>query len=548
MTKTLLMLSAAKIADDMQTTFGTIYPAMIPVTDGQRIIDRTVDQYQALGYDMYVAVSASDESVADYVAQKHLPVTPIKVASGLNLSEAVAQAFQTLATETTVADLTIVFGDTVVKAQDLTRADTIFTHEVGDAGRWTTVSYDQHQHVVFTDKVVPEQAQANFDAAVGVFNFSAGQELVTAWQGAKSFYENLRIYDEQHPLTVADTDQWLDFGHSDKYAEAKQVEARFFNKTNIDFKRGIIRKESTDVDKFLGEVKWYLKLPKRLSYIAPRIFDYSLNYNAPFVEMEYFSYESLHNLFLYGNFELGFWREIIDELFFLRSEMNDYQVQVDQEEYQATVSDMYLDKTVNRLHRLIDEDDFYATIADKPLVINGQNYPSINGIIAALPDVLAQSGVLQGNTFAVIHGDFCMTNILYDNTKHVMRLIDPRGKFGKFDIYGDAKYDYAKLMHSFSGKYDCIISDMFTVDADESGRLDYGLNVTGNEEEIGHLFETKLQEHLGDQRAYQQIQLIESLLFLSMIPLHKDKPERQKAMLAVGVTKFAPFMAKVMEG
>jgi len=228
--------------------------------------------------------------------------------------------------------------------------------------------------------------------------------------------------------------------------------------------------------------------------------------------------------------------------------MNDYQVEVNQDEYQATVSDMYLDKTVNRLHRLIDEDDFYATIADKPLVINGETYPSINEIIAALPTVLDQSGVLKGNTFAVIHGDFCMTNILYDNTKHVMRLIDPRGKFGKFDIYGDAKYDYAKLMHSFSGKYDCIISDMFNVDADETGRLDYGLNVTGNEESIGHLFEEKLQEHLGDAHAYQQIQLIESLLFLSMIPLHKDKPERQKAMLAVGVTKFAPFMAKVMEG
>lgn len=547
MTKTLLMLSAAKLADDMQTTFGTIYPAMIPVTDGERIIDRTVEQYGKLGYQMFVAVSASDESIPAYIAQKKLAITPISVASGLNLSEAVAQALTRLQERTDLAELTIVFGDTLIQTNKLSQPDTVFTHPVVDAGRWTTVNLDVRHHVTFTDKVVP-QNQGQYLAAVGVFNFSAGKALAEAWQGAKSFYENLSIYDQQHPLTTADIDQWLDFGHSDKYVEAKQVEARFFNKTKIDFKRGIIRKESTDVDKFLGEVKWYLKLPKRLAYIAPRIFDYSLNYNSPFVEMEYVSYESLHNLFLYGNFELGFWREIIDELFFLRAEMNQYQVQVKPEEYQATVADMYLDKTVNRLHRLIKETPFYAQIAAKPLVINGETYPSINEIIAALPDVLAQSGVLTGKSFAVIHGDFCMTNILYDNTKHVMRLIDPRGKFGKFDIYGDAKYDYAKLMHSFSGKYDCIISDMFTVDADQTGRLDYHLNVTGNEAEIGQLFEQKLQEHLDDPRAYQQIQLIESLLFLSMIPLHKDKPERQKAMLAVGVTKFAPFMAKVMEG
>jgi len=138
--------------------------------------------------------------------------------------------------------------------------------------------------------------------------------------------------------------------------------------------------------------------------------------------------------------------------------------------------------------------------------------------------------------------------VLYDNTKHVMRLIDPRGKFGRFDIYGDAKYDYAKMMHSFSGKYDCIISDMFRVSTDETGRIDYQLDVTGNEQQVGQLFEQMLQDDLADPQAYRQIQLIESLLFLSMIPLHKDKPERQKAMLAVGVTKFAPFMAKVMEG
>lgn len=548
MKRTLLMLSAAKITDDMQTTFGTIYPAMIPVTDGERIIDHTVKQYHDLMDDMYVAVSASDDSVAEHINQKELPIEPIQIASGLNLSEAVAQSLQVLRQKTTLDSLTIVFGDTVIENDDLTPLDTIFTHQVGDAGRWTTVDYDQAGRVVFTDKVMPADEQASFKAAVGVFSFGFGQELAEDWQGAKSFYENLKIYDQKHPLKTTGTKQWLDFGHSDKYAEAKQVEARFFNKTNIDFKRGIIRKESTDVDKFLGEVKWYLKLPKRLSYIAPRIFDYSLNYNAPFVEMEYFSYESLHNLFLYGNFELGFWREIIDELFFLRSEMNQYQVQVNQEEYQKTVADMYLDKTVDRLHRLIDEDDFYATIADKPLKINGEQYPSINEIIEALPKVLTASGVLRGQTFAVIHGDFCMTNILYDNTKHVMRLIDPRGKFGKFDIYGDAKYDYAKMMHSFSGKYDCIISDMFHVDADDSGRLDYGLTVTGNEEKIGNLFETMLQEHLGDEKTFQQIQLIESLLFLSMIPLHKDKPERQKAMLAVGVTKFAPFMAAVTEG
>jgi len=547
LTKTLLMLSAAEVAEDIQNQFGAIYPAMIPVTDGERLIDRTVAQYQDQVDHLYIAVSAEDTTIANYIQQKELAIEPVVVAANLSLSESTSQALSQIQAKMPLQTLTLIFGDTLVTTDDVTRPDSVFTHAVGDAGRWTTVAHQQGR-IVFNDKVVPAGNEENLQAAVGAFTFSDGQVLVQNWQANQGFYTNLTAYDQHHALAAVPVQHWLDFGHSDKYTEAKQeVEARFFNKTNIDFQRGIIRKESTDVDKFLGEIKWYLKLPNRLAYIAPRIFDYSLNYSKPFVEMEYFSYESLHNLFLYGNLEIGFWRKIINELFFLRSEMNHYQVQVDQDEYQETVSDMYLDKTVNRLHRLIKEQDFYATIANKPLTINGQTYPSIDEILEALPTVLADSGVLKGETFAIIHGDFCMTNILYDNTKHVMRLIDPRGKFGRFDIYGDAKYDYAKMMHSFSGKYDCIISDMFRLTSDETGKIDYHLDVTGNEQQVGELFEKMLQEHLGNQQTYRQIQLIESLLFLSMIPLHKDKPERQKAMLAVGVTKFAPFMVKVTE-
>lgn len=543
------MLSAAKVAEEMQSNFGAIYPAMIPVTDGERIIDRTVTQYLDTYDRLFIAVNANDTTITDYVQYKSLAIQPLVVADGLTLSESVAQALAQLQNQGPLGTLTLVFGDTVVTADAITQPDVVLTHPVADAGRWTTVTVDDHQRLAFNDKVVPTQPTEELQAAVGVFTFGTGSWLLDHWQANQDFYTNLCHYDQAHPLTPITAQHWLDFGHSDKYVEAKQaVEARFFNQTTIDFQRGILRKESTDVDKFLGEIKWYLKLPKNLAYLAPRIFDYSLNYNAPFVEMEYFSYESLHNLFLYGNLELGFWREIVDELFFLRSEMGHYQVQVDPDEYRETVAEMYLNKTVDRLNRLVDEQEFFAKIADQPLVINGQLYPSITAILTALPTVLAQSGVLEGDHFSVIHGDFCMSNVLYDNTQHVMRLIDPRGKFGRFDIYGDAKYDYAKMMHSFSGKYDCIISDMFKLTADITGHIDYELDVTGNEQQVGELFERRLRDHLGDAATYQQIQLIESLLFLSMIPLHQDKPERQKAMLAVGVTKFAPFMAKITEG
>lgn len=60
-----------------------------------------------------------------------------------------------------------------------------------------------------------------------------------------------------------------------------EVKAREFNHISIDKDRGILKKTSDDKDKFIGEIKWYLKLPADIEYVRPRIFDYSTSYVAP---------------------------------------------------------------------------------------------------------------------------------------------------------------------------------------------------------------------------------------------------------------------------
>jgi len=60
-----------------------------------------------------------------------------------------------------------------------------------------------------------------------------------------------------------------------------------------------------------------------------------------------------------------------------------------------------------------------------------------------------------------MHGDLCFCNILYDINSQAIKLLDPKGSFGKIGIYGDIKYDIAKLKHYVHGKYDFIINDLF---------------------------------------------------------------------------------------
>lgn len=54
--------------------------------------------------------------------------------------------------------------------------------------------------------------------------------------------------------------------------------------------------------------------------------------------------------------------------------------------------------------------------------------------------------------FTFIHGDPTLQNIAQKDGK--VWFIDPKAKFGNIWLYGDPKYDYAKLYYSFVGSYD----------------------------------------------------------------------------------------------
>ena len=69
--------------------------------------------------------------------------------------------------------------------------------------------------------------------------------------------------------------------------------------------------------------------------------------------------------------------------------------------------------------------------------------------------------------WSLIHGDFHFGNILFDFGSGHVKLIDPRGEFGKsgnadsIGCYGDAHYDLAKFLHGFHGGYAHLSGDMF---------------------------------------------------------------------------------------
>lgn len=127
---------------------------------------------------------------------------------------------------------------------------------------------------------------------------------------------------------------------------------------------------------------------------------------------------------------------------------------------------------------------------------------------------------LQNVKCGPIHGDLCLSNILYSAEKEDIKLIDPKGTT-QFPIV----YDLAKLSHSISGRYDEILADYFDITIKDEVFIDF---VSGDQSFLLAEFQT-LVSNLGYD--INHVKLIESFLFTTMLPFHTDNKKRCIAFL-----------------
>ena len=90
------------------------------------------------------------------------------------------------------------------------------------------------------------------------------------------------------------------------------------------------------------------------------------------------------------------------------------------------------------------------------------------------------------------------------------------------------------MFHSIDGKYDFIIKDLFTVEYNRDGQqINYQIIDRNRDFNIYQLFVKVFENAIKNE--LQKIELIEALLFLTMIPLHNENFEHQLVMLATGI-------------
>ena len=120
------------------------------------------------------------------------------------------------------------------------------------------------------------------------------------------------------------------------------------------------------------------------------------------------------------------------------------------------------------------------------------------------------------------HGDLCFSNIFYSKTIQYLKLIDPRGAVDGGDLHTDPYYDVAKLSHSIQGGYDFINHDKFEIAIDEDLRPRLRIENPAAAW-AGELFQAELAKAGFDPAL---VRLYEASLFISMLPLHIDRPRK----------------------
>ena len=432
--------------------------------------------------------------------------------------------------------VTLVLGDSYCEQENYNCSDYILTADGTEPSeKWCLVETNRDGNVsAFYDKQHGIDI-GNKQIVTGVYHFSDMGVLRKCTVGEIKAKKNnisdiILSYSKKIPVRCIKDNSWLDFGHKAGVLKAQRqfYNSRNFNSISVDKVTNILTKRSAKKQKLADEYNWYVTMPEKLQSFVPRVFGRRENGEILEIDMENYGYPPLSELWLYGDYDLELWQLIIKKLVDVRLLMNQFSGELSNENY----AQLYISKFFDRLGELKKLDGYWENLLGKDsITVNGKrllNLPAYTEKLRSAFDKIAATAKTS-----VMHGDYCFSNILFDTQNFVCKLIDPRGRLLEQTIYGDSRYDLAKLRHSLAGNYDYIVHGVYYF-SEANGLFSYKDGCLEDRSALTSYFDTLLVQNGYD---IKEIKLIEASLFLSMIPLHTDSSEQQKIFYIKGIQK-----------
>lgn len=516
----IIINSGAYVIAEFQAEFGKIPPSLLPIGNKTLLEHQVANLRESFPDEQRIVVSLPEHyelTINESHLLTRLGLSAVFTPENFTLAESVLYVLNTLGKADGVVRL--LHGDTLIGGFPL-GTDLVAVAKTRDDYGW--------QYESVADETL---------AWCGFFCFSSARDLIrTLTISRGQFTKAVRIYEENIPVTLCRVDDWFDLGHINTYFRSRSTitTQRAFNELTI--RAGVVMKSGSPSRKIQAEANWIKSLPVRLKRYVPQIIEEGIDARGDFFyATEYLALSPLNEIFVHGRNPESFWQRIF---FLIRDFLeNCRELQPTDELKQKIAADMALlcrEKTRQRLSafaKATGSATHHATICA------GRSLPSLEDMAEVC---IARSMALPVFS-SVMHGDFCFSNILLDSRSDALKVIDPRGmnELGEMVIAGDQKYDLAKLAHSVLGLYDFIIAGRYQLLETASGDTEISFNLDARLESIQKDF---LATEFLPGFSTREIMPLVVLLFLSMLPLHADRPDRQRAMKLNAIRLYSTYL------
>ncbi len=422
----------------------------------------------------------------------------------------------------------LLLGDTLCNYPNSYDYSWIGVSKVDPTEKYKYCMIDTDRNNNITDIVDKPNEDINTDlAAVGLYYFKNYKLLkkvlktsISKKMGEYQLSSLFNLYKKEEKIKVEIVANWEDIGTLEGYMQTNRnnFNCRNFNSLYLD-DLGVIHKRSL-YEKISSEMNWFKEIENTdFEKLTPKFYNnnkFSREYG-----IEYYDYITLSEYMTFYPLSIYSKKVIFNSV--LSKLLNIYQKnKIISLEFNDLLKKILIDKTLRRIKDWNRQD-----LVDKEkIVIDNVEY---DGLLIALNKLMPCIESLAKKAIdyvTIIHGDPTFSNILFSPRSLNFKLIDARGNFGIDTIYGDYRYDLAKLRSCYHGRYDEIINDLFEINETES------LNISFYKDIDYLIYDESMKDNNIE---INDIELIEALLFISMIPLHSDYPERQLVFFCQGI-------------
>lgn len=328
-----------------------------------------------------------------------------------------------------------------------------------------------------------------------------------AWQGSQRLQS----------LTVLDLGRIRDFLSFNSGATA----TRHFNEVQID--DYYYTKRSADKQKIQAEYAFYELVPERLRPWLVQPFDFRDEGNTASYRMLRYYLADTALQWVHAAFDEDSFAAFVDRmLFFLAERPRQNQ---SRSEVSAMARTLFVEKVEARVTAFLASDSGRQI---NRLVAGSDPALDLQQQLARYLRLYARHEKAFALDYLVIgHGDPCFSNVLYDPQRYLLKLIDPKGALDEGSLWTHPLYDLCKLSHSALGDYDFINNGQYQLLLDGQNRLQLQL-AAYRHDGLKALFRRQVIASGVDLRI---MRLGEASLFLSMLPLHGDHPNKITAFL-----------------